>query len=364
MSLQRLVLGLFALGTVMTGMPSISSGADGRTGDSDDHAQVVRTERALERRPQKPMVKQVLVLNFNPIVPNSGGQTLSQYFQWSDPRVLAQQYIDAIQSASDETVIYRIRKWVDIDDIPLKEAGHDYTTAQYVANRISNSGWQDNEAADYYRIIKDYAVDRAVRLGFDEVWLFGDHYFGFWEASMAGPGAYFINGGVYPAVAVPEPFAIMGFSYERALPEMLHNFGHRSENHLLRAFGQSWNMAEPEDAWDDFTANLTGTGGSGPFGVGNVHFPFNGRSDYDYENVMPALSYAYEFEMYPFYDRTEAQWLTCSEWIDQGISFEQWWLDRLPDNPGVDFDGRQNNWWRYIVDFNDYQPGSGLPVMP
>jgi hypothetical protein len=364
MTPQRMTVGLLTLSTVLTGLLTMSRGEDGRLRHSADHAASNQLGLVSERRPQRPMIKHVLVLNFNPIVPSSGGQTLSEYFHWSDPRVLAQQYIDAIRAASDETVLYRVHRWVDIDDIPVKEDGHDYSTAEYVANRISNSGWQDNETADYYGIIDEYAVAQAMRRGIDEVWLFGDHYFGFWEASMAGPGAYFINGGVYPAVSVRKPFAIMGFSYERKLPEMLHNLGHRTENHLLRAFGESWNMAQPEDAWDDFTANLTGTGGEGPFGVGNVHFPFNGRSDYDYENATPVLSYAYEFENYPFHDTTAAQWLTCSEWIDQGISFEQWWLDRLPDNSGTDFDGRQNNWWRYIVDFNDYLPGSGLPVAP
>ncbi len=50
----------------------------------------------------------VAVLNFNPIVPGSGGKTLSQYFHWSDPRELANQYIIALfmMPATTRSVCY------------------------------------------------------------------------------------------------------------------------------------------------------------------------------------------------------------------------------------------------------------------
>lgn len=319
------------------------------------------TAAPAEFRGRLPMVKQVLVLNFDPTVPDSGGQTLHQFLGWNDPRALADQYVSAVWEASDHTALYRIRRWIDIDDTPVMVDGFQYAVADYVDHYLSNSGWHDTIPADYYKVLEDFDVARLVDRGIDEVWIFAGPYFGFWEAAMAGPGAYFINGGVYPDVAVDRPFAIMGFSPERTLAEMLHNLGHRTENHLTRMFGESWNMAQPEDAWDDFTANLAHTAGSGPFGAGNVHFPFNGTADYDYLNTTPAPTYVYEFENYPFYNAANTQLLNCAEWVDLGISYEQWWLDRLPDNPGVDSDGRQNNWWRYIVNFDDYEAGTGLP---
>ena len=46
---------------------------------------------------------------------------------------------------------------------------------------------------------------------------------------MAGPGAFFINGGVYPEVPSHRPFAFYGFNYERGVAEMMHDACHRTE---------------------------------------------------------------------------------------------------------------------------------------
>jgi hypothetical protein len=32
----------------------------------------------------------------------------------------------------------------------------------------------------------------------------------------------------------------------------------------------------------------------------------------------------------------------------------KWWFTRLPKVVGTDKDGRQNNWWKYIFEFNKY----------
>ena len=34
------------------------------------------------------------------------------------------------------------------------------------------------------------------------------------------------------------------------------------------------------------------------------------------------------------------------------LNFMKWWLDHLPKNTGVT-DGFYNNWWRYIVDYDE-----------
>jgi hypothetical protein len=50
-------------------------------------------------------------------------------------------------------------------------------------------------------------------------------------------------------------------------------------------------------------------------------------------------------------------------------SFHQWWFAHLPHNPGTS-DGKLNNWWPYIFDFNRFDGSyinfsvSGLPEIP
>jgi len=47
---------------------------------------------------------------------------------------------------------------------------------------------------------------------------------------MAGPGAFYINGSVFPDAPYDRAVAGYGFSYERGVGEMLHNLGHRTED--------------------------------------------------------------------------------------------------------------------------------------
>ena len=50
-------------------------------------------------------------------------------------------------------------------------------------------------------------------------------------------------------------------------------------------------------------------------------------------------------------------------------SFHYWWFNHIPHNPGVS-DGKLNNWWPYIYDFNRFDgsaiqyPVDGFPVVP
>ncbi|MCK4578725.1 MAG: T9SS type A sorting domain-containing protein, partial [Candidatus Marinimicrobia bacterium] len=87
--------------------------------------------------------------------------------------------------------------------------------------------------------------------------------------------------------------------------------------------------------------------------VGNIHFPPNGQSDYDYGNTRSVVSFADNWERYPILlDQTRT--VTCSEWgcppQDSHLGFMRWWFSHLPRFTGVT-DGILNNWWHYIVDY-------------
>jgi len=44
----------------------------------------------------------------------------------------------------------------------------------------------------------------------------------------------------------------------------------------------------------------------------------------------------------------------AAEWDFDHRIYLKWWCRHLPRKPGRYRDGRLNNWWAYLVDFNRY----------
>ncbi len=329
-------------------------------------AQGVFVPPLLEAAPDNPVqTVRAIVLNFEPTVPSEGNRTLWQIFNWNDPRELAAGYIADMEAASGGAVDYEIAEWRDLNEFPIFTDGFRYDADQYVINRRSNSGWAQT-SADFYAIARQQGLAELVNTrAIDEIWMFGDHYFGLLgEAWMAGPNSFFINGPTFPEFPVDRAVAGYGFSYERGVAEMLHNHGHRTENHGGRAYGGS-DIAQPKSPWDYFTANASQTQRDS-FGIGSVHYPFNAAGDYDYSNNRTFPSYADEFvRNYP--DQTYfAVDTTRDAWGNFGVGdwqrgYLNWFFAHVPRAAGTSPDGRQNNWYKYIYDFNAYRPNTGLP---
>jgi hypothetical protein len=144
----------------------------------------------------------------------------------------------------------------------------------------------------------------------------------------------------------------MGFNYERGLAEMLHDHGHRAESILTRAYG-SWNNGGAiQHDWDRFTRYQRIDPGNAA--CGNVHFPPNGASDYDYGNATLVWSTADDWRQnWPNLTGARQQ-LNASAWGADHLGFLSWWFDHLPRRPGQGAAGRQHNWWKYVQDFNGY----------
>jgi hypothetical protein len=155
-----------------------------------------------------PLQVRVLVLNYDPLVPSEGNRRLSEVFKWNNPAKLAAEYKEAMEYASGGYLRFAIVDWRNLNEIYAQEDGNRYTVEEYVRNRRQGKGWRDRGMADYPRLLREQHVVPPVDDGrVDEVWIFSDHFFGLWEASMAGPGSFFINGGVYPQVPSRRPFA-------------------------------------------------------------------------------------------------------------------------------------------------------------
>ena len=178
----------------------------------------------------EPFDVKVLVLNFDPVVPDYGGQQMHHVLGFNDPTLLSSEFTQAVAQTSGGLVNYHVAEWRDVDEIPHKIDGFAYTASQYVQSWQSGGPWHDPDLADYEAVLNSQGVPALVNSGaIDEVWMFGGPYFGFWESAMAGPRSFYINGGVYDQVATNRPFVVMGFNYERSVAEMLHNLGHRAE---------------------------------------------------------------------------------------------------------------------------------------
>lgn len=311
----------------------------------------------------QPQIMKVLVLNYDPISPADGHRRLTQIFNWGDAAQKAAQYKALMERASGGYLQFEIVEWRNLNELYAQEDGKRYTIEEYVRNRRSNSGWREKAgSANYPLIMHEQKVVPLVNDGLvDEVWIFSDHYFGLWEASMAGPRSFYINGGVYPQVPSQRPFALYGFNYERAVEEMAHNTSHRTEATMNRIYGQ-WNLKAPTSNWDKFSANHDQSGGLA--GVGTCHWPANATADYDYGNPREVLSWADDFLDYPQLDG-ERKPVSSKTWNDGNPhrGYMRWYFAHLPRAAGVNQDGRQNNWWKYLFDFDNYS-AKGQPNSP
>ena len=308
-----------------------------------------------------PIVIKVLVLDYDP---KFGGQLLHEVFHWSDPRSLAKGYIEDMEKAAGGQLKIEIVEWRDLDEIYAREDGGRFTVEEYVRNRKAGAGWPEKIVADYPRIMAGQKVAPMIDDGrVDEVWVFSDHFFGLWEASMAGPGAFFINGGVYPEVPSKRPFAFYGFSYERGVAEMMHNTSHRAESTMNRIYGQ-WNLGNPRNNWEKFSANNSQS--NGVAGVGTCHWPANAMSDYDYGNGREVESWADDFLNYPNLTGKTRK-VSVNTWSGPGRDhhrdYMKWYFTHLPKAAGVNPDGKLNNWWRYLYEFANYTK-TGQPLPP
>jgi hypothetical protein len=306
-------------------------------------------------RGERPIVVKVLVLNFDPIIPQEGNKRLTQVVGWNDPRKLADGYISDLREASGGLVRYTIREWVDIDTFHTKIDGFTYTPEQYMECHRTGKGWHRPDTADYVKTFKDYDVIRRVESGdIDEVWFMGGPYFGYSESAMAGKDAFYINGDVYGFDKVPckKAFAIMGFNYERGVAEMLHDLCHRTESTMSRVYG-GWKVEDLTTNWARFAANAEQSGGVAA--VGTCHYPPNAQDGYDYANKRVVQSTADDWLNYPKLTGAKKP-VSCESWggPDYHRNYMKWWFARLPRAPGWNEDGRLNNWWRYVFEFNDY----------
>lgn len=289
----------------------------------------------------------VLAVVFDPAIPGGSGRTLRAECGWNDPRELMAEYTRELAEASGGYLRYRVARTVRVDGLPRKADGFQYDVESYLRCQRAGGGWHQPDTADYERLLRSVGALEAVESGeADEVWLWGPPYAGFWESTMAGPGAVFCNSAPLGLEGCSRRFVVMGFNYERGVGEMLESFGHRVESMLAHAFGswREWGGREGH-AWDEFTAYERVAPGRA--GCGTVHCAPNSQRDYDWGNPRPVWSTCDDWPAYP--RRGSPRLVDCREWGSGDIrAHHRWWLAHLPRGEG-ESQGLRNNWWSYVV---------------
>ena len=315
-----------------------------------------------------PLEPRALVIVFNPVVDPATGRRVIETMGWNDPDQLVAGYIADIAECSGGLIKYSVTQRIDLDEIPVKADGFQYTPEQYLSVARTNKNAHDPDMVDYGAIIaKNNLLQRAAAREFDEVWLFGAPYFGFWESAMAGAGAFFSNGGpIENTSTCPRKFVVMGFNYQRGVGEMLEDLGHRAESilaHLFHAqdflgwtYTQGRNPATvtsaPKNLFERFL--YFDQIAPGKSNLGSVHYAPNSLADYAWGVTTQVLSCADDWDQFPnLPEPPNYRMMSARDWGNGDIrGHHKWWLAHLPKVAGVT-NGVANNWWKYFIDVND-----------
>lgn len=301
--------------------------------------------------PLTPLQPRVWMIVYNPILDPTSGRKLIEALGWNDPDRLATDFSADIQECSKGLVNYRIVQRVVVDEIPVKADGFRYSLQQYLAAVQGRGASHNPDVVDYGAIVSKFnLLTRAARNEFDEVWMFGGPYMGFFESTMAGAGAFFCNAPpVAGTEASPRRFIIMGFSYERGVGEMLEDMGHRAESMLRMAYRNHWGTANLFNRYAQYDLIAPGQAN-----VGLLHFAPNSLRDYDWGNPRAVPSCCDDWLAFPnLPEPPNYRRVTANDWGNGDIRLHhKWWLRHLPCAAGAT-DGIANFWWRYVLDPND-----------
>ena len=296
--------------------------------------------------------KNVYVIVYDPLLDN--GQLLSEYLGWNNHADLTQGTINFFGQQSNGGMNYTVvDTTVVTDGWPEKIDGFTYTEQEYLDVISGQSLPHSPDNVNYNTIVNLPQFDicgKANRGEIDEVWIYNGPYFGFWESTLVGPGAYWYN-----SPPVPGPYdctrmvPIMGPSPHVGLDNAIHNFGHRTESTMTRVYG-SWSQNSTSHNWEKFALVEHLSPNYDYSGCGNIHYPPNGTSDYDYGNSGTVMSNCDDFANYPNLSEPSTVWqpVSCSNWGCSHLGFLEYWFGHLPRNAGCGPDDVANNWWRYF----------------
>ena len=358
-----------------------------------------------ELQGELPLELRIFVIEINPVLSSvwdpslypdhNGHPTVSQFF-WQDADRALEEMVRDLEDSSHGTMHITVeRTW--LNEFPSYttlvnrtdgSVAHSFDEATFL-DRIGYQGgsfgdwfrlWDEGVLDDVGSYTFDYdsildrfdLVERRNRGEFDQVWLLTIDPASTYETLMVGREAYWING--TPYLRDCDNFILLNVSISRR-DANLHALGHGMEGILNHVFPVdpgsdyregSYHVPDAErylalNDWQKFLLGCRNNADSELSGVGDVHFPFNGAYDYDYENTAMVPTNWREWEHYP---ELTGEFLpdNCSAWLDHEINlrltdednqdpdrlYTRFWFSLMPHIEGRSADGFSRSWWRYF----------------
>lgn len=213
-----------------------------------------------------------------------------------------------------------------------------------------NGDWEQS----YQQILSDNNLCQKIHdMDIDQVWVWADPRTGF----DTSPGMEYVISSnkfrnlVQPATIPSQPFCngqdsfvFFEFDFSRTADLALHSYGHYME-------GLIGNIQGGDLFWLQYSGD-NGQTYARSARCGNVHFPPNGRYDYDYSNTSRVNSYCESWN--PQGTGTKKRF-NCTEWGCTQEGYLKWWMQNMPNaNNTLTYSSKTlPNWWDFQVDFDD-----------
>jgi len=331
---------------------------------------VFSVEGSAGSKTDKAKVVNVIVVIQDPVV---NGKRVHEFiktpghsFQWNDPWQLTRDYEQALEEVSHGVIDYRVIEIIDSHEYfsVLKESGEKLSEKR-VIELLKEPAWKtfNEEGArfDYKAFIGHFGFEKMRDEGkIHEIWVWTSPVTGMWESNMSGNDAFWLNSDPTEGVNCKEQLCVMGLNYERDLACALESYGHRFESIMMEVYGwwgyENKSRKEELTTWEKYTAYATKYDKYNPgmSHIGVIHFPPNGEKDYDWANTKSVFTYAKNWLGYPDVKDEKPVMIDCSEWGCSHLGYLKWWFGHIPHFKGINpADGKLNNWWYYVVSYND-----------
>lgn len=315
------------------------------------------------------ITKKVLAVIYNPVL--KSGKKLHEEAGWNDPIAQTSAVVNSVEKSSSGVVDFEI-EFAERDEWPptINKPRHTEDSYKKCRGIFSESNTTDCESgvhADYAQIWSEQNLCSRISSGaIDAVFLYGPAYAGWDEFAYKIPGNKFpynapSNYWLYYGrnYNIPDcnnkTIYVLGWIYQRGTAEALHSFGHWIETALAMTVGRgAWDATcSTSGDFNKFTCINKDLKSSSPATVancGNVHYPPNGTSDYNYANTNEVKHTCDSYLNYPATGSTKEE--NCSAWGCNQQGYLEWWMYRIPRLSGAT-DGNLKNWWKYVVDFDN-----------
>ena len=315
------------------------------------------------------IVVKVAVVIEDPII---DGKRFHEWMNWEDPYKTYPKYEEALEKCSDGVVDYQIVKVIEADKMYtyFGDKPDKYVTPEDLKRMfIDDKGWTEirqherggSVHYDYLPMAQAYGFDKMRdKEEINEVWVYSWPINGMNESRFVGKGGFWLNSTPTPGATNKKLLTVMYCNYERNLACAMESYGHRVESTMIHVYGR-WLTCPPAkelqpdsklNNWELYSSYDKIRPGKGH--VGNVHYPVNATHDYEWNNPNKVYTYQEAWKYYPDIREIDPEYVDCSKWDCSQLGRMMNFHSHLPNKAGINpEDGKLNNWWHYIVNYND-----------